>query len=484
MAGLAISLLIALIVGGSVVGRLVPSLIRREGGTPVLLAVGLGLGIGLTTISWFADALCGGLARGWILVDLALAALAILLSRPWSRLPEIDPGVRTPSAYGETGPSGFPVWVLVASLIAAGAVVAVYVVYSTLAEPHGWWDAWAIWNHRARFLYRGGSEWRRAFSQPLAWSHPDYPLLLPLAVARGWFLAGAESSWVPAGIGAAFLAATAALLYGALRILRGRPHGLAGAVLLLCAPAVLGEAPAQCADIPLAFYLLGATALHSLEALFPAASRGLAALSGLMAGCAAWTKNEGILALACFGAVRAVGAARGSREERLRLAAFATGAAPFVAIVVIFKWIVAPANDLSSEQTLGHFLATLVDPARHAAVATAFVRVATRDFLLTLVATAAAASLLGFSIRGLRRSGAAAPARAILLVALVEYVVYVTTPKPQEWQLATSLSRVALQFVPALLFLALAAADRVAEASPQGQLARASGIAPPRESRT
>ncbi len=53
--------------------------------------------------------------------------------------------------------------------------------------PFGDWDAWAIWNLRAGFIASGG-EWLKGFSQAIAWSHPDYPLLLPLNVARMWVI--------------------------------------------------------------------------------------------------------------------------------------------------------------------------------------------------------------------------------------------------------------------------------------------------------
>jgi len=71
--------------------------------------------------------------------------------------------------------------------IVAGLLCVIYlpVVREHLrATPHGAWDAWAIWNLRARFLAGPGDAWRAAFDDALAWSHTDYPLLLPATVAR------------------------------------------------------------------------------------------------------------------------------------------------------------------------------------------------------------------------------------------------------------------------------------------------------------
>jgi hypothetical protein len=53
-------------------------------------------------------------------------------------------------------------------------------------NPHGNWDAWAIWNLRARFLIHGGNVAQRAWSPALISSHPEYPLLVSGFVARCW----------------------------------------------------------------------------------------------------------------------------------------------------------------------------------------------------------------------------------------------------------------------------------------------------------
>ena len=50
-----------------------------------------------------------------------------------------------------------------------------------LIEPHGQFDAWYIWNARARFLFRGGAYWADGFSPLVA--HADYPLLIPLIIS-------------------------------------------------------------------------------------------------------------------------------------------------------------------------------------------------------------------------------------------------------------------------------------------------------------
>ncbi len=54
-------------------------------------------------------------------------------------------------------------WILRAAfgIAATGRALAAVVMF-ILASPHGEWDAWAIWNQHARFLFRGGGSdaWR------------------------------------------------------------------------------------------------------------------------------------------------------------------------------------------------------------------------------------------------------------------------------------------------------------------------------------
>ena len=64
----------------------------------------------------------------------------------------------------------------------------------------------------ARFLFRGGDHWRDAFASGLDWSHWDYPLLLPLSIARGWQYMGGESLSVPAVMAFVFTFLTLGLL--------------------------------------------------------------------------------------------------------------------------------------------------------------------------------------------------------------------------------------------------------------------------------
>src|SRR5260370_2739447 len=103
----------------------------------------------------------------------------------------------------------------------------------------GGWDAWGIWNLRAKFLLLGGLHWRDAFSAVGAISHTDYRLLIPASVARGWSYAGTDIPLVPILIGFLFTAATVELLFSALSVLGSRSQAFLAATFLLASSCFL-----------------------------------------------------------------------------------------------------------------------------------------------------------------------------------------------------------------------------------------------------
>src|SRR5207237_5909321 len=62
-----------------------------------------------------------------------------------------------------------PSWPLMVLFVGSVVVCVMALVHQALAAPHGAWDAWAIWNLRARFLFLGGVHWRDAFSKAIDW---------------------------------------------------------------------------------------------------------------------------------------------------------------------------------------------------------------------------------------------------------------------------------------------------------------------------
>ena len=247
-------------------------------------------------------------------------------------------------------------------------------VLRALARPYGsGWDSFAIWNLHARFLFRGGINWRDGFSPLIPWSHPDYPLLLPAAIAHFWTVHGPRNHrssdsrsgssshsvrWDYYSPGSTFsLSRTSALL---------------GAMCLLSTPFFIDLGTWQYADVPLSFFILATLVLlhlHDRLANAGVESRSTRALAGLAAGFAAWTKNEGVLFLLAVLLARMWLTSRQSSPVRRpisQMAPMLLAVAPIFALIAFFKRAVAPPGDLFSDPAT--MLHKLGDPSRYWAV--------------------------------------------------------------------------------------------------------------------
>ncbi len=327
------------------------------------LAVGLGFGL-LACASFLALSLFGASAHGLIVTDVVMALLlgGAGLRALKRRAPETatdDPVAVRPTAT--------PRWLLGGSLAITLVCALLTFLLLSLMNPHGEWDAWAIWNLRARFVARAGSEWRNAFSGQLGWSHPDYPLLLPLSVTRLWQYLGRESQIAPAAVAMLFTFSTVALVWASLAILRGPSPAALAALLLLGTSRLIRHGASQYADVPVGFFLLAALVGLSLKDRQPERPRYLLALTGMAAGLAAWTKNEGWLVVSAIVLARAIvlGPARGWAAWRRELPPFVLGLAPVSLVVLYFKLTLAPPNDLVSNPRWGEAGLRLLEPAKY-----------------------------------------------------------------------------------------------------------------------
>ncbi len=376
-----------------------------------------------------------------IAVDAMLWAVAMLLV--WKRPPST-------STLQATPPSDRLLLAAAIVLLAGTAALAtVHFAVTSALLPHGEWDAWAQWNLRARFFYRGLADgtWRTAFDPALAWSHADYPPLLPLSVVRLWVY-GRQTVAAPIALAALFSAATAIMAGASVTATRGRARGALAAAAILACPSFVHWAPSQCADIPLACLMLAAFVLWRHER---------PALAGLAAALAAWTKNEGAAFLVLFLIAVAIAGIRARGWIGLRdLLPVAAAAAPAALIVLVFKHTLAPPSYFVEEQTLAQAFAKLADTGRIAFIARTlgphlWYSGASIVGVLPIVTAFAA-------VRGPDRTSSMVPRYAIAVMAamLAAYALaYAVTPKDLAWQLQTSADRVVLQLIPTLVWAVL-----------------------------
>ncbi len=414
-------------------------------------ALGAGGGIAISSIAFFLLTLAGAASPAAILA-LDAALLAAGLFAFWR--------TRQRTAGGPAESAAPPLfrwnWLLALALAAGSALILYGLVSVSAANPHGEWDAWSIWNLRAKFLAAPGDAWRAALS-PLpekAGMHPDYPLLLSGFVAMVWKSAGDTSPWVPQLTAFLFLALVAALLGSALTALRSLTSALTAGLVLLSSTSFLFLATMQYADLPLSFYCLASIALLLLAESVPA---GLA-LSGAFASFAAWTKNEGLaFAVLLTLAILAVDWRNaGLRSALVRLRHFLTGAAPVLLLVICFKLFLAPASDPLFQQGAAGLTHKLADPARYGQIAKAMIAELYHfgqpwSHPLLLLAILALTLRLRIDATQVRALRASAIALALLFTAYCG--VYLVTPSDLAWHLQTSLPRLYGQLWPSALLL-------------------------------
>ena len=279
-----------------VIGWLVVRLVRpTEGLGPVWaarlleVALGAGAGVAITSTVYFLS-LAVGVSGRWFQLGVELT-LVVLLTALVFRRRKVEEGPAK-----NAGSAGFRY----TRYLTAGLGIALLLVMAAHVDmarysPHGLWDAFAIWNLRARFLTAEGDLWQRAASPLLDHTHPEYPLLLSSSVARTMRLSGDLRS-PAAGFGTAvlFFWALIGALVAAVALARNSAAGLLSGFILVATAILLDQSTWQYADTPLSFFFLA-----TLIAMLLAAAAGdgtrpkLLVMAGASAGMAAWTKDEG-----------------------------------------------------------------------------------------------------------------------------------------------------------------------------------------------
>lgn len=464
MSGFVVSLIFAVAMGIVLVTWLLPKGSWRAQ-LPLTLGLALGVGLGLSAATHLAWLLAFPATRS-VLPCLEVALVALLGFLAWRR-------PSRPLAPPREAALPFGMWVAAAALGLAALNVATFVIMARRL-PNGGWDALAMWNMKARFMFLGGEHWTDMFRGTVG--HPDYPLLVPSAIARVWQYAGNHLELGQAAVAMGFTFGTVLLLAGGLRALRGAGWGWLGGLLLLGTPAFMKHGARQYADVPLAFYFLASIILLCLAAERPREDRlRLWLLAGLSAGLAAWTKNEGLQFVLVLLFVQSPALFfRGERRARLvQLVTVAIGMLPGVAANLYFKWRFAVTNDLVAGQDGSSPIALLLDPDRYALIAKAL------GGEVFISGEGLAIGLLLFLL--IARPGRQSLSQPALLSGLAVMggtfagylLVFMATPHDLAWHLSTALDRLTLQLWPGVLFLVLLGASgspSTQDTEPSGQV--------------
>jgi hypothetical protein len=457
---LVLALLICFGSGAALVSAVWPRTIPAAIGMTFPLS--LGFGVGCFSVVYFLCRVLGiaNLFAADLLVLVLLVTLRFLVRRRFRQ-----------AILAAENDDFLPGW-LRNTIIATFSIALCAATYNAIVRartyPQGeGWDAFAIWNLHARFMFRSSANWRDGFTAAIPWSHPDYPLLLPASIAHFWSYLGHESSAMPSFVGLIFTFSTVGLLFSSLKILRGSNAAMLGALALLATPFFIEQGTSQYADVPLAFFFLATAALLSMSDAFEGntgSKRGPLVLAGISAGFAAWTKNEGLLFLGALLLSYFLVTVRAPRHHPTEsesennspywksLAALIAGTIPALVLIAWFKHSIAPPGDLLLSSN--HIIPKLLTASRWWAICQWYMK----DFLrfghwVVLPGTVMLVALYFAAGKMPVRPGTRSARLALLFTLAGYFAVYLITPYDIYWHLRFSLNRLFLQLWPSTIFL-------------------------------
>jgi hypothetical protein len=426
----------------------------RRGGlhAPPLVRAGLSiaLGAGLSSIVAFLWVAAGiDLDGRFVVADLCWWSAATIGAWWWHR--RSAPVAAPPWQAPDESPDPLR-WIARAVFALVAILVAANVVSQFIASPHGQWDAWAIWNQKARFLARDVGHWTDM--QAIPWANPGHPFLVSLSVARLWTYAGAEITLAPAALSAIWAMAVVALLIGAVGANRWQGW-TAGA--LVASPGMFADlASAQTADLPLSMFLLASLVMvrQAVTTTEPSSSRRALVMAAVLTGLAAFTKNEGLVLAVAATAVLAA-TLWGQRRPR-EVVWWIGGALPLGACIAWYKLALAPVPPeyLTEAGGPAALIARFLDLDRHRLIAPVVWEHwlnwggPNASGLLPLTMAAAIGSA------GLGRRTGTRPLLAIVaMMAASYYGIWVVSALDIQWLVRTTFDRLMLQIWPTLVLV-------------------------------
>lgn len=394
----------------------------------LLTGIPLGLGLGSSAMLFALKAGLAPSAYAPLEAGLSLAAAAIIFFRRWPR--------RWPKFHLQRREIPLLALISLGLALSAGA----FLFYS-FRHPHGFGDAWTIWNNLPRYIYRSDDPGLLFRPQEYVRLHPDYPALTSLSLTSAWALLGSDTTRAPMALAFLMTLAAPAALGLALVLTRSKPLAVFAALTALLTPQ-LAITVGQGADSTLALTFLLAGIFLFLY--FQQSAPGLLVLAGLMAGFSAWTKNEGL----AFALLMLLPAAWLARRK---LIFYGAGLILPLLTVIFFKSSVSAQSDLA--RPLAETLTRLLDFSRYARISASYLR-ETWQFgawpLSQVIILALFAAWRRIAPAGWR---AAAPLWALIALQQAGYFfIYVITPHDLQLHLDTSLARLLYQTYPLTLF--------------------------------
>ena len=442
------SISISLLLGLIVVFGLWPN----RGYALLKISIASGLGFGLISLVLFLWLLIVGSPHGFPLLEkIVVIPLIILLLYILRK--------ENPFTLDESPQAGFGksrIEKILSILFPIALVLAVLTfLFVSLKEPHGRWDAWSVWNMRARFLFRASEGWKEAFNPLLAQS--SYPLLIPLNIVHGWKNIGYETVVMPIALAYVFTFSSILLTASSLSILRRKSQGLLAGLVLLGTAFFVKHGAAQYGDIPEGFFFLSTFVLLAFYDGSSSKDYRLLLLAGMVAGFSGWTKNEGLLFLSLIIAVRLFLVLKGEGWMRAfkQMGIFFMGALPVLLVIAYFKMNLAAPLDLIEAQGPHVTLKRLMDYSRYLAVCKAYLIYGVKftECVVGLPLLVLYFFLVGRKVDEKNKMSINTALMTLILMLTGYLFVFVTTPRYLPVELDYALHRLLLQLWPSFVFI-------------------------------
>ena len=340
------------------------------------------------------------------------------------------------------------------SLVLAIAMVFIFDRFWMISagNSHGGWDAWAIWNLHASFIYFGGDEWRNLFTDILRWSHVDYPLMTPSMIVFGWKILGNNSRFIPMILGAIYTFGTIGVTYAALLYLRNYKIASIAVLILGFTLTFIREGASQYADVPLAFYISCVFSLLLIVTSRKNLDYKLFVLIGILLGFSTWTKNEGIVFVVIFFLVLGIKEVLNKSIEWKMWGALLIGFIPIEFVLLIFKSITI-GNGMVNSLSLQGIMSKLLDYERYKIVIkntiTYLLQFGQKDFSVFIIITIL---LIITGIKFSLNNNGIVIGFGVLITTFILYLfIYVLTPNDIDWHMRTSFLRLVVQLYPSLI---------------------------------
>jgi len=453
---LALSIGLPLAMGFALICILWPQSRPTRSDLVLKLSLSVGVGFGLLSCVYFLQLSFSKHSREYLFAEviaLFITLVAVLAYRIIRRkgstasMPRQEPETKTKLSKA----------IRIAFFVALPSSITAFIFYA-LKRPHGDWDAWAVFNMKARFLFRAGDHWRDFYSDPLQWSGPDYPLLLSSSIAACWTIVNRETLIVPAAIAMLFTFASVGIVVSSISTLRGKTQGYLAGLVLLCTPYFIIHGANQYADIPVAFFYLSTIVLLTLQDEIWEKDKGILILAGLIAGLTAWTKNEGILFIILVIAVRFVVTFRRQyiKSYLRQLLYFGAGLAPVLLIIFYFKITVAAQNGYLAPLEESSLMSRILDVSRYQTIGDYLIKkgLVFGNWAVAIIPLLAFyLLLLGVRLDEKRKRNVMASISILTLMFLGFLAIYVISSRDVDWLIVTSLDRLISQLWPSIIFI-------------------------------